>query len=328
MTNILNCPNCGATIFLSSNICSYCSTQLIFSNSTGTLLPSNLTAQEVEQKIISKEYDFWENLEEGKFAVYSLFKNFKNYTPLNFRKDFFEAYEDLFNIFFDTFLILKNENFVTAVRLDNYGRACILTSLRLVVFQGTSCISIPLQNLESWLPEKSLSSDTVLGRDGKLYTGVPTLKYFVGEKKEVVNFSPESQYVSEPLLNSVLQAKEWLNLNYLERNLISTNRYELNKIFNIKLNEIDRVKTINTQENKSKLKFNKKYYFYIFSLITFLYYFYYYFINTVYYDAELSQLTGQGYELPFEDRLEGFLFGVFFLSFLPFLAGRKFFKRK
>jgi len=129
------------------------------------------------------------------------------------------------------------------------------------------------------------------------------------------------------VLNSVLQAKEWLNLSYLERNLISTNRYELNKIFNIKLNEIERVIAINTQENKPKSKFNKKYYFYIFSLFTFLYYFYYYFINDDHSSAELGRLIGR-YELPFEDRLEGFLLAIFFLSILPFLIGRRIYKNK
>ena len=217
---------------------------------------------------------------------------------------------------------------MTGARHDNLGSGYILTSLRVVVFKGTSCISIPLQNMESWLPEKSLTGESVLGRDGQYYTGVPTLRYLVGDKKEVISFPPEVVFVNETVLNSVLQAKEWSSLSYLERNLISTNRYELNKVFKIKLNEIERVKTINNQENKPKSKFNKKYYFYIFSLITLLYYFYYYFINTVYYDAELSQLTGQGYELPFEDRLEGFLIGVFFLSFLPFLVGRRIYKNK
>lgn len=65
MTNIFNCPNCGATISLSSNKCSFCKTQLIFSDRTGTFLPSNLTVQEVEQKIILKEYDLGYRREVG-----------------------------------------------------------------------------------------------------------------------------------------------------------------------------------------------------------------------------------------------------------------------
>jgi hypothetical protein len=165
-----------------------------------------------------------------------LYKEFKHSNIQNFKNVFgVKPYGDCLKMFYDTFLILPNENYVAIVQLNNVGGYALLTSLRVVIYRGTTLLSIPLEDVVSLGVEKSASGTNVVGRDGREVVGQPVLRYIVGESEKNIKFDPNDSYISEELIQSVISCKEWEDMDAIQKNIVRFSRYKLNKTYKLQI---------------------------------------------------------------------------------------------
>ena len=233
----IECPSCGAAVEWNSSACGFCKTELRFFDEEGAVLPYNLSIEDIESKITLLESEFMQASVNAIDAPYSQFKEFKHYNIQNFRDTFslWPFCSKGLKTFYETFLILPNENIVTFIVLNNAGRFALLTSLRVVIYNETTLLSIPLESLVSWDYERSPSSTEIVGLDGKLYGGQAVLRYMVGESEKNIKFEPSDSYMSPELTQSVMSCKEWEDLDAFQRNILRLSRYKLNKIYKIQI---------------------------------------------------------------------------------------------
>jgi hypothetical protein len=220
------CPSCGAPVEWDSSVCGFCKTGLKFFEDERSVLPINLSSADIESKITLSEREFWQATVNAIEAPYSMFKKFKHYNIENFKNDFsLPPTADNLKIFFETFLILPNENLVAGVSLGNLNRYALLTSIRLVIFRGTNSVSIPLESFVSWDNEKSSSG----------FTGNPVLRFVLGGVEKTITFEGCNTYIAPEIIQSVISCKEWEDLSAFQRNIISLSRYKISKTYNIKI---------------------------------------------------------------------------------------------
>jgi hypothetical protein len=251
-TKKIECPSCGAGVEWNSSACGFCKTELRFFDEEGAVLPYNLSIEDIVSKITMRENEFWQATVNAIDAPYSMFKNFKHYNIQNFKNDFSVIpYSDCLKMFYDTFLILPNENYVGIVNLNNVGGYALLTSLRVVIFRGTTLLSIPLESIVSWFPEKSASGTNVLGRNGVEYVGQPVLRYIVGESEKRITFDPCDQYISEEVIQSVISCKEWEDIDAFQKNILRLYRYKLKKTYKLQIKPFELMDVI-TQPTQPK----------------------------------------------------------------------------
>ena len=232
----IECPSCGAAVEWNSSACGFCKTELRFFEEEGAVLPYNLSIEDIESKITLRESEFWQATVNAIDAPYSNFKNFKHYNIQNFKNDFSGIpYSDCLKMFYDTFLILPNENYVAIALLNNVGGYALLTSLRVVIYRGTTLLSIPLESVVSWGAEKSASGTNVVGRDGREVVGEPVLRYIVGESEKKITFDANDLYIAEDVIQSVISCKEWEDMDAFQKNIVRLYRYKLNKTYKLQI---------------------------------------------------------------------------------------------
>jgi hypothetical protein len=246
----IDCPSCGAPVEWKSSACGFCKTELRFFEEEGAILPYNLSIEDIESKITLRESEFWQATVNAIDAPYSMFKNFKHYNIQNFKNDFsVKPYSDCLKMFYDIFLILPNENYVAIVQLNNVGVYALLTSLRVVIYRGTTLLSIPLESIVSWGVEISASCTNVVGRDGREYYGQPVLRYIVGESEKNIKFDASDSYISDEVLQSVILCKEWEDMDAFQKNIVRLNRYSLNKTYKLQIKPFE-LMTVTIQPKK------------------------------------------------------------------------------
>lgn len=247
----IECPSCGAAVEWNSSACGFCKTELRFFEEEGAVLPYNLSIEDIESKITLRESEFWQATVDAIDAPYSMFKNFKHYNIQNFKNDFSVKpyHRDCLKMFYDTFLILPNENFVQLSVLNNVGDYALLTSLRVVIYKRTSLLSIPLESFVSWGEEDTASDTIVVGRDGKEYIGQLVLRYIVGESEKKITFDPSDIYISEALIQSIISCKEWEDLDAIQKNILRLYRYKLDKTYKLQIKPFE-LMTVTIQQKK------------------------------------------------------------------------------
>lgn len=245
----LHCPSCGASLEWNASSCSFCKTEVRFFEAEGAALPVNLSAADIEANIILHEKEFWNATMKAIDAPYSLYKNFKHYNEQSFKNDFWQSNGSVLKMFYESFLLLPDENYVVIIRGDSL-LSYILTSLRLVIVRGTSMLSIPLENFISWSIEAPLSGTNIIGKNGLNYAGQPVLRYFVGENKKEIRFDPDVHIIAESVIQGVCSSKEWVDYKPLQKNLLSLSRYNVNKSYKIQVKPLQLMDVI--QESKPK----------------------------------------------------------------------------
>ncbi len=246
----IDCPSCGAPVEWNSSACGFCKTELRFFEEEGAVLPYNLSIEDIESKIILKESEFWQALVDAIDAPYSSFKKYKHFNIQNFKNTYgFKPNSDCLKMFYDTFLILPNETLVSLIDLNNVGGYALLTSLRVVIYQGTTLLSIPLESFVSWGAENTASGTNVVGRDGGEYVGQPVLRYIEGESEKEITFDPSDYFISGPTIQSVISCKEWEDLDAIQKNILRLNRYKLNKTYKLQIKPFE-LMTVTIQQKK------------------------------------------------------------------------------
>ena len=235
----IECPSCGAAAEWNSSACGFCKTELRFFEDAGAVLPINVSVKNIESKITLLESEFLQATINAINAPYSRFKNNKHWSIQDFKNDLFSTASENMKIFYDTFLILPNENLVGYFSLNDAGGYALLTSLRVVIYSDTILLSIPLESLVSWGVEKSVSGTNVVARDGRVLVGSPVLRYSVGESEKSIRFTPDDNYVPEVLLQSVMSCKEWEDLDAFQKNLVRLSRYDLKQTFKIQIRSFE-----------------------------------------------------------------------------------------
>ena len=235
----IECPSCGAAAEWNSSACVFCKTELRFFEDAGAVLPINVSVEDIESKITLLESEFLQATINAIDAPYSRFKKYKHWSIQDFKNDLFRTASENMKIFYDTFLILPNENLVGYFTLNDAGGYALLTSLRVVIYSDTILLSIPLESLVSWGVEKSVSGTNVVARDGRVVVGSPVLRYSVGESEKSIRFTPDDKYLPEVLLQSVMSCKEWEDLDAFQKNLVRLSRYDLKQTFKIQIRSFE-----------------------------------------------------------------------------------------
>ena len=245
----IDCPSCGAPVEWKSSSCDFCKTDLRFFEEEGAVLPYNLSVEDIESKVIMSESEFWQATVHAIESPYSTFKEFKHYNSQNFKNDFsIDPFDSCLKMFYDTFLILPNENLVSLLTLNKVGGYALLTSLRVVIYRNTTLLSIPLENFISWGEERSSSGGNVVGRDNREVVGVPVLRYILGESEKSIQFDPNDFFISEEVLQSVISCKEWEDLDDFQKNLIPLYRYKLKKTYKLQLKPLELMTVVSHQK--------------------------------------------------------------------------------
>ncbi len=236
----LDCPSCGAPLEWNAPSCNFCKTEVRYFENNNAALPINLSSSDIESNIIGHEREFWNATVNAIQAPYSQFKKFKHYNEQNFKNDFFKNQEfaELLKMFYESFFILPSENLVQIYKLNLIGDFVLLTSLRIIVFRETSMISIPYDNFISWDSEKA-GKDGLVGRDGYIYDGRPVLKFYAGGKEVVRPYDSCDTRPFPEVIQSIMSSKEWETLNPLQKNLLTLNRYNVNKSYNIQIKPLE-----------------------------------------------------------------------------------------
>ena len=234
----LECPSCGAPHEWNSTSCGFCKTELRFFEDEGAALPVNLIAADIESIIILHEKDFWKATIQATAAPYSIFKKLKHYNELNFKNDFWPTHKQHLQIIYDSFFIFPSENYVAGIELGD-GYSCILTSLRLFLFRGTNINVIPLEDFISWTPQLYEGGKSAIGIDGRNYLQYTVLKYLKGNLETKIQFKSGVKYISESIIDSVRDSKEWEDLNPMQKNLLNLSRYKVNKSFKIQVKPLE-----------------------------------------------------------------------------------------
>ena len=140
----IECPSCGAAAEWNSPACVFCKTELRFFEDAGAVLPINVSVEDIESKITLLESEFLQATINAIDAPYSRFKKNKHWSIQDFKNDLFRTASENMKIFYDTFLILPNENLVGYFTLNDAGGYALLTSLRVVIYSDTILLSIPV----------------------------------------------------------------------------------------------------------------------------------------------------------------------------------------
>lgn len=236
----LECPSCGAPLEWNAPLCNFCKTEIRYFENNSSALPTNLMIEDIENNIISQEIEFWRATVDAIKAPYSRFKSYKHYKEQNFKDDYFNNSElgNLLKMFYDSYFILPSENLVVLIALNNIKTYALLTSLRLIIIRDTTLLSIPLERFISWNEEKSASGQNVVGRTGREMVGQFVLRYTIGDKEVSIRFDPEDLHILDEVMLSVISCKEWEDLSPLQRNLLTVNRYNINKTYKIQVNPL------------------------------------------------------------------------------------------
>lgn len=231
----IDCPSCGAPVEWNSYACGFCNTELRFFLEEGAVLPLNLNAGDVEKNIVLHEKDFWNAAIKAIDAPYSLLKGFEHYNEQDLRNEYNTPNDShCLNLFFKTLFIMPSENCIAIIEIEQYSYA-LLTSLRLIIYRDTILLSIPLENYISW-------------KFNETHTFI-LLKYFVGDNEKQISFGYNSLSIQETVIASVIACKEWLDLNPIQKNLLTLNRYTLNKVYKI---EIKTLTLMDVKKNQPK----------------------------------------------------------------------------
>lgn len=248
----LDCPSCGASLEWNTPSCNFCKTEVRYFENNTSALPINLTASDIENNIILFERDFWKASVLAVSAPYFQFKDYKNHLEQDFKNDWFNnpIFAKVLTMFYESYFILPSENLVQIYILNQIGDYALLTSLRMIIFRDTSMISIPYENFISWDSEKA-GINGLIGRDGYEYDGHPVLKFFVGGKEIVRPYDSCDTRPFPEVIAAIIASKEWQDLNPLQKNLLTLNRYNVNKSYKILVKPFELMEFIPKETKKA-----------------------------------------------------------------------------
>ena len=235
----LECPSCGAPLEWNAASCVFCKTEIRYFENNSAALPVNLTASDIESNIILHEREFLQTTIDAIPAPYSIFKDMKGQKVEVFKNNFFNdaEYNKILTLFYETFFILPSESLVSENSINDIGSYYLLTSLRLILIQGTAMLVIPWENFISWLPE--VNKRKLIGRDGDRYDGDSSLRYYSGGKEIIIRFDPCDSWALPETTNSITSCREWEHLTPFQKNLLTTNRYTIGKFYKIQVKPLE-----------------------------------------------------------------------------------------
>ena len=235
----LECPSCGAPLEWNASSCNFCKTEVRYFENNSSALPVNLTSADIESNICMHESEFWQATIDAIPAPYSYFKKMKGKKVEDFKNTIFNdaEYNRVLSLFYESFFILPSENLVCFNSINDIGGCYLLTSLRMILIQGTSMVAIPWENFISWLPD--VKKRKLTGRDGNEYDGDSAIRYYSGGKEIVIRFDPCDSWILPETINSITSCREWEHLTSFKKNLLTTNRYTIGKFYNLQIKPLE-----------------------------------------------------------------------------------------